>query len=147
MDLTLTEWMSSFKNIFIGGDFNIHIDDKKTPEAQIFNDTTEALGGQQHVDFPTHCAGNTPAQSFTEITSQLNTRISKGRYISDHRAIIAELNVGIKHAINTIVTFRNLRQINAYEFIASLNFGNVENWENPSIASEIYEKELTRVLN
>ena len=33
-DLTdhLTEWMSSFKNIFFGGDFNIHIDDINGPE-------------------------------------------------------------------------------------------------------------------
>ena len=31
----LTEWMSSFKNIFIGGDINIHMDDKNDAEAQI----------------------------------------------------------------------------------------------------------------
>ena len=53
-----TEWMSSFKNIFIGRDFNIHIDDINVPKAPIFNDTMEALGLQQHVDFPTHHAGN-----------------------------------------------------------------------------------------
>ena len=28
-----------------------------------------------------------------------------------------------------------------------LNFGNIDNWENPTAASNTYEKELTRVLN
>ena len=37
-DLTdhLTEWMSSFKNMFIGGDFNIHIDDMNDPRSTDF---------------------------------------------------------------------------------------------------------------
>ena len=82
-DLTdyLTEWMASFRNIIICGDFNIHIDDLNNIKAQIFNDTMEALGLQQHVSFPTHCAGNTLDLIVNEITSQLNTKTSKGRYI------------------------------------------------------------------
>ena len=107
----------------------------------------EGLGLQQHVNFPMHHAGNTLDLIFTEFTSQLDTAISNGRYISDHKAIVAELNIVIQHAISTTVTFRNLGQTNVEEFMASLTFGNVANWENPSIASEIYETELTRVLN
>ena len=41
----------------------------------------------------------------------------------------------------------NQRQVNAEEFLALLDFGNIENWENPTTASDIYEKELTRVLD
>ena len=132
--------MSSFKNILNGGDYNIHIDDINDPDVWIFNDTMEALGLQQHVDFPTHHAGSNLDLIFTEITSQLDTRISKGRYISEHRAIVAELNIGIHHTISTTVTFRYLRQINVEEFIASLNFDNVEDWEHPSIASKYIKK-------
>ena len=52
-DLTdyLTEWMVSFRNIIICGEFNIHIDDPNDTEAQIFNDTMEVLELQQHVRF------------------------------------------------------------------------------------------------
>ena len=55
-DLTeyLTDWMASYRNILICGDFNIHIDDPNDTEAQIFNDTLETLGLQQHVNFETH---------------------------------------------------------------------------------------------
>ena len=59
-DLTdyLTEWMASYRNIIICGDFNMHIDNLTDIEAQIFNDTMEALWLQQHVNFKTHHAGN-----------------------------------------------------------------------------------------
>ena len=83
-DLTnhVTEWMLSFKNILIGGNFNIHIDDTVDPDEQIINDTMEALGLQQHVTFPTHQAGNTLDLIFTETTSKLDIEIFKGRNIT-----------------------------------------------------------------
>ena len=71
-DLTdyLTNWMTSHRNIIICGDFNIHIDDFTDIEAQIFNNTMEALG-LQHVNFKTHHAGNIFILLFTDMTSQL----------------------------------------------------------------------------
>ena len=44
-DLTdsLTDWMTFHRNIIICGDFNIHINDLTDIEAQIFDDTMEAL--------------------------------------------------------------------------------------------------------
>ena len=94
-DLTdyLTDWMASNRNIIICGDFNVHIDNLTDIEAQIFNDTMEALGLQQHINFETHHAGNTLDLLFTEITSQLTMRTFKGRYISDHRAIVTEFDI------------------------------------------------------
>ena len=60
-DLTeyLTDWMASYRNIIICGDFNIHIDNLSDTEAHIFIDTMETLELQQHVNFQTHHAGNT----------------------------------------------------------------------------------------
>ena len=112
-DLTnyLMDWMASYGNILISGDFNIHIDGSNDTEVQIFNDMMEALGLQQHVNLETYHAGNTLDLLFTEITSQLNTRTFKGRYISDHGAIVTELDRRIQHTNSSIVTFRNLNQI------------------------------------
>ena len=52
-DLTefLTDWMVSYRIIIICSDFNIHIDNPSDTEGQIFTDTMEALGPQQHVNF------------------------------------------------------------------------------------------------
>ena len=106
----LTKWMSSFRNILIEGNFNIHIDDTEDPDDQIFKNTIEALGLQQHVTFPTHRAGNTLDLIFTEITSKLDLKIFKDSYISNHRAIVAELPIRVQHNIGTTVTFRNLKK-------------------------------------
>ena len=67
-DLTdyLIEWMTSYRDIIICGGFKMHIDDLNDIEAQIFNDTVEVLGLQQHVNFKTNCAGNTLNLLFTE---------------------------------------------------------------------------------
>ena len=138
--------MLSFKNTLIGGNFNIHIYDTDDPDTQILNDTMEALGFQQYVTFPTHQAGNTLDLMFTEITSKLDIKIFKDRYISDHWAIIAELKIRIQHTISTTVTFRNLRQVNPGVF-GITRFRNITNWENPTGASNTYEKELMRVLD
>ena len=148
-DLTdfLTEWMDFFRNIIICGDFDSHIDDPNDTEAQIFNYTMKALGLQQHVSFPTHHASNTLDLIFTETTSQLNTKTSKGRYILDHRAIMTESDIRIQHTISRMVTFRNLKQINVEEFKSALNFGSIENIEDLDLVNEKYENELTRVLD
>ena len=110
-DLTdyLTDWMASFRDILICGDFNIHIDDPSDTEVQILNNMMEALELQQHVSFETHCAGNTLDLLFTEITLQLNTRTFKGRYICDYRDIVSELDIRVQHTNSRTVTFRNLK--------------------------------------
>ena len=95
---------------------------------------------QKHVCFPTHHAGNTLDLIFTEWTSQLNAKIFKGRYISDLRAKVAELDIRIQHTISTMVTFKNLRHINVEEFISSIDFGSVENWENLTLDGKNMKK-------
>ena len=79
----------------ICSDFNIHIDNPSNTEAQIFMGTMETLGLQQHVHFQTHYAGNAIDLIFTENTSQFSIRTFKDRYISDHRVIVSEVDIGI----------------------------------------------------
>ena len=104
----------------------MHIYDLTDIEAQIFNDTMEALGLKQHVNFKNHHVGNILDLLFTEIAAKLTMRIFKGRYISDHRAIVAEFDIGVQHTQSRSVTFRNLKQINVSEFLSSLDFSNID---------------------
>ena len=148
-DLTefLTDCMASYRNIIICSDFNIHINNPSDMEAQIFMDTMEAFGLQQHVGFLTHHAGNILDLIFTEATSQFSIKVFKGRYVSNHRAIVSELNIGIQHITGKTVTFRNLKQINVEEFESTLDLGNIENMGDLELVNRIYEEELSRVLN
>ena len=50
----MENFLTANHNIVIAGDFNLHIDDKKDPEAQLFTDMMAALGLDCHVNFPTH---------------------------------------------------------------------------------------------
>ena len=89
--------MPSYRNVIICGDFNLHINNTSDKEAQSFMDTMEALGLKQHVSFQTHHTGNILHLIFTETISQFSIRTFKGRFISDHREIVAELNIRIQH--------------------------------------------------
>ena len=56
-----TEWLTdqlvSYDNLYITGDFNIHVNDTiMDAEASAFVDSMEALGLEQHCDFTTHKA-------------------------------------------------------------------------------------------
>ena len=148
-DLTkfLTDWMASYRHVIICSDFNIHIHNPSDTEAQIFIDTMEALGLQQHVNFQTYCAGNTLDLISTEITTQYNMRTVKGSYISDHRAIVIELAIRIEHTLGKMVMFRDLKQINMEEFKSALDLGNIENMEDLTSVNEKYAEELSRVLH
>ena len=147
-DLTdyLIEWMASYRDI-ICGDFNMHIDDLTAIEAQIFNDTTETIGLQQHVDFETHHAGNILDLLFTEIASQFTMGTFKGRYISDHRAIVRESDIRVQHNHSRLVTFRNLKQINGSEFQSSLDISNIDNLDDLQSVYNKYQPTLKKVIS
>ena len=72
----VTDFLATFlvehNNIIITGDFNIHVNDTNDPEAQIFLDTMEALGLDNHVNFATHNRGNTLDLVLTEVLSSLS---------------------------------------------------------------------------
>ena len=106
----------------------------------------EALG-LQHISFETHCTGKTLDLSFTEITWQLNTKTFKGWHISDHKAVVSELDIRVQHNNSRMLTFRNLKQINVKEFQSSLDSGNTEDIEDLDFVYKKYQNELTRVLD
>ena len=62
--------MSDHDNKFIIlGDFNIHVNDESDVNAHNFMDIIMALGLEQHVNFPTHKAGNILDLVMTELGS------------------------------------------------------------------------------
>ena len=60
----------------------------------IFSDTCEALGLCQYITFSTHRSGNTLDLLLTEIASDATVlHTHRGPFISDHAAVIAQLNI------------------------------------------------------
>ena len=70
----LASILSSFSNMMVLGDFNIHINDENDNEAGFFVDTIIALGFNQHVSFPMHRAGNILDLVFTETCNSIEVK-------------------------------------------------------------------------
>ena len=62
----LAEALAEHRNLVITGDFNLHVNDSKDQDGEVFTDTMVALGLDQHVTFPTHRSNNTLDLVFTE---------------------------------------------------------------------------------
>ena len=89
-----TSLLSDNTNNIITGDFNLHISDADDADATTFTDTCEALGLYQHITFSTHKSGNILDLLLTEVASDANVlRVHRGPFISDHAAVLAQLNV------------------------------------------------------
>ena len=82
------DYMENFltnHNIVIAGDFNLHTEKEKDPEAQLFTDMMAALGLDCHINFPTHESGHSLDLFFTETLSEMNIiRCNLCTYLSDH---------------------------------------------------------------
>ena len=67
----LADVLADHRNILILGDFNIHVNSKDNPDAEVFSGMMEALGLNQHTNFSTHRSGNILDLVFTEVISSL----------------------------------------------------------------------------
>ena len=84
----MENFLTTYYNIVIAGDFNLHIDNEKDPEAQLFTNMMAVLGLDCHVDFPTHESGHSLDLVFTETLREMKIISCKlGTYLSDHCTI------------------------------------------------------------
>ena len=88
-----TDILPKDTNNLIVGDFNLHVSKDDTDiNATIFNDSTEAMGLYQHVNFPMHISGNMLDLVLSEISGDTPVLTTyQGPYLSDHCAIISTL--------------------------------------------------------
>ena len=89
-----TNLLSQHTNNIILSDFNLHISKEDNNDATIFTVTCEVMGLYQHVSFATHKSGNVLDLMLTEVSSDITKlHTHRGPFISDHAAVIAQLNV------------------------------------------------------
>ena len=73
-------------------------------------------------------------------------RTFKGSYISDHTAVVTELDIRIQHTLGKMVMLQDLKQINMEEFKSALDLGNIKNMEDLALVNEKYEEELSKIF-
>ena len=111
-----TVWLasisSSFSNMIVLGDFNIHINDENDNEAGIFVDTMIALDFNQHVSFSTHRAGNILDLVFTETCNSIEVKSCRqGPIKSDHTAVEIVVTQLTQYIQRKLIKYRKLRDI------------------------------------
>ena len=117
-----TDWitmdLAHEKNIFITGDFNIHINNSDTDDdASTFLETIEAMGLQQHVNFNTCRKGNTLDLVLTESYSGMVIKnCTQGPFLSDHFVVLCQTSIGREDIQTKLVTYRNLKDLDQQAF-------------------------------
>ena len=133
-------------NIYIS-DFNLHISEEET-DPIIFNDSIEAMGLYQHVNFPTHKSGNILDLVLSDIqqsTSVITT--SPGPYLSDHRAVISTLNIKRLNPSFTYKQVRRIKEITQDQLIDEFKLENVPLTTKLHEIVPMLKTELSRTLD
>ena len=108
--------INSTGKLLLTGDFNIHINDLESPDANTFLDVLDSFGLQNHISFPTHHLNNTLDLVITPCNNNFIESSTPGRLFSDHN--IVYFNITTFKQPNTIkeITNRKLKNINMTNF-------------------------------
>ena len=117
--------MSDHDNkLIILGDFNIHVNDEFDENAHNLMGIITALGLEQHVNFPTHKAGNTLDLVITEMGSKLEVaRSFPGPFWSDNCAIDLIVKLPTVSSVQEAdtISVRKLRELDYDRFIEDVH--------------------------
>ena len=119
---SLLAFLHSQKSKFIiTGDFNIHADDISDRHTQTFNNILSMFNLKQNVSFSTHSSGHTLDLFITLDDCSYISSIFPSDFISDHRALIATLNIKKEqHQAHKYAKYRQYNKIDFTKFRADL---------------------------
>ena len=116
-------FLTNNSNIVIAGDFNLHIDNDKDPEAQLFIDMMAAPGLDCHADFLSHKNGHSLDLIFTETLGEMKMiRCNPGTYLSDHFTIECLLSLKKDQMQKIEIKHRKLGSIDPKVFSSTAPF-------------------------
>ena len=110
----LSDLVTSPRELFVTGDFNIHVDDCTAPGVTSLTALLDSFGLSQHVNFCTHISGHTLDLLISRSSSQTISDIKQSfPALSDHYAVHSSLQFPVNVRPSRITkTFRCLSKIN-----------------------------------
>ena len=110
--------------LLIVGDFNIHVDDVKCPNASKFLSILDSFSLVQHVDFFTRAPPGRPAHILDLVISRSSDcfvkRCSSAGLFSDHFSVLSHVRAHPPMRPQRIISFRKLRSIDPTQFRSDL---------------------------
>ena len=107
--------------IIMLGDFNVHVNNPSKYGVPRFLASLDGTGFQQHIEGPTHRAGNTLDLVLTHSDSNLVKNWNVGPRLSDHHIILCKLNVAKPAQQKQVTSTRKLRSIDSEAFCIDFN--------------------------
>ena len=144
----LTEQIGNYDNLYITGDFNIHVNNTTMDdEASAFVDSMEALGLEQHCNFMTHKAGNTLDLVITETFGPLQVKACQaGNFISDHCIVQCWVSITRDVIQCKEVTYRKLVDINIECLVDDMKLEDLADIDELNALTELCDNRMKRSL-
>ena len=117
----LANYHCSNQELLITGDFNLHINKPNLPNVLRFNEILETFGLVQHIKGPTHIGGNTLDLVITRGGSKILKDCKVDELLSDHNAILMEVDAKRPKPTQKLITFRKTKKINLSDFKKDLS--------------------------
>ena len=112
---------TTYTNLMIMGDFNIHVDDLDNSDAKQFNDVCTAIGLEQVMNFGTHVQGHTLDLVLYESNSSIKIgKIQPWMCLLDHCFVEMEINIKRSHVVYKKSTYRNCKKADMEKVCAQL---------------------------
>ena len=142
--------IASKKEVLIGGDFNIHLDNENDSETKQFNRLLTSLNLKAHFTASTHRAGHCLDNFITHASSSViaSTGIQDS-FISDHFYLNISLNISKPRAIKKTVFSRKLGDIDIEKFQLDIESSGIANTlaSDPTADTVVYNTKLKEILD
>jgi len=113
----LIETSTQAKNLFVLGDFNIHVNNLRDKSASDFNNMLKSFNLTQHVNQPTHQLGNTLDLVITNTGNDAIQAVNvENNHLSDHHSVVVTLNATQPERQQKLIKFRKIRSIDVGDF-------------------------------
>ena len=136
-------------DLLIKGDFNIHYNCNYDITGKQCQDSMEAMGLIQHVNFMTHTSGNITDLVFTEQLSKFKvTKLREGPMLLDHKMVIWNLNIDKPDTQSIWKEFHILEKVDLDDLCNNLELDTLNyDVENLSDFLREYENKITSKLD
>ena len=143
----IADQLMSDGNILLLGVFTMQINRIDTDvDIKILNDTMEALGLQQWVDFGTHHLGNITDLIFTELASKIEIlSCAPGQFISDQCMVTCEIKYKNDSPTEENITYHRISKLDTDAFIKDLVLTGVTDDLDPAMMIHVFQHKLSRV--
>ena len=144
----VVDLQSRYKNIIMLGDLNIHVNDLGDNDAIYLLDAMLSLGFTQEVKSATHRLGNTLDLIFISQFSSIKfNKVMVTDMLSDHRFVVAELNIGKPKPVCKDIQVRKVTDTAIRQIGEHFEDTSIINASSINEAVHAYEKESERLMD